>query len=471
MTQSLKQLIVEYQANAQPVIIALNHIENKIKSTSASIQSIGSSFRSLGVELAATFSIPLGILAKKAISASADFESLRMKMDVLAGSTEKGAELFERLVNLDVYTPFELSELTQATNIMMGFGQSSDDAYQNLLLLGDIAAVVGADFNRLAITFGQASAEGKLYTKDIREFINNSIPIVGMLADELGVAQGKIFDLAEEGKITFPILIRTLQRATTSGGMFEGGMKKLARTSKGVWSTFKGVVNIALAEFGNELQKTFGLTEKLEKFGNWISKMTENFKKLYPETKRNIFLFLGALTIIPPLLIILGTFIKIIGILKAGLIAIIAPLRWIISGLSLFLSVLRGVMLVFATNPLTAFIAATIAIIYYWREIVDLFKKAVDFFSKISISDIFEKAKNFIFGLNSNLGTTSGENSIENSLINNRQANNNSRINNNNLIVNIPSTVSSSDANNIKEAIKKALQEQNRQSYMELGTL
>ena len=40
---------------------------------------------------------------------------------------------------------------------------------------------------------------------------------------------------------------------------------------------------------------------------------------------------------------------------------------------------------------------------------------------------------------------------------------------NNSLVVNIPASVSSSDAMNIKDAVKRALSEQNRQSYMEMG--
>jgi hypothetical protein len=139
---ALKELIVSYQANAQPVIEALGKIDQRIKQTSNTINSFGSSMRNLGVELGAAFSIPLGILAKKALSASADFESLKMQMEVLTGSAEKGSMLFEKLVKFAAETPFELNELAKATNILMGFGQSSDEAYSNLSLLGDVGAVV-----------------------------------------------------------------------------------------------------------------------------------------------------------------------------------------------------------------------------------------------------------------------------------------------------------------------------------------
>ena len=46
---------------------------------------------------------------------------------------------------------------------------------------------------------------------------------------------------------------------------------------------------------------------------------------------------------------------------------------------------------------------------------------------------------------------------------------NNQKTINNNLTVNIPHGMSGSDTTGIKNAIKQALQEENRQSYIELG--
>jgi tape measure domain-containing protein len=484
MATSLKELIVSYQANAQPVIEALNRIDQKIKTTSNQIQSFGTSMRNLGVELGAVFTVPFGMLAKKALSASADFESLKMQMEVLTGSAEKGSALFEKLVKFAAETPFELNQLASATNILMGFGQSSDEAYSNLGLLGDVAAVVNSDFNRLAITFGQASAEGKLFTKDIRELINNNIPVIGLLADELGVAENKVLDFAEQGKITFAVLTRALEKATSKGGMFEGGMAKLAKTSRGVWSTFRDQVNIALATFGDELQKTFNLTEKLKQFGEWIGRLTENFKKLYPETKKNIFLFLGALTILPPILIFLGTMIKIIGFLTRAFSGLLIPIRLLAS-------------------PITSLIGLLIILYSYWedfRTVVDFLAKSLfDAFTNKPIRDFIDDLKTIYDWIIRILGTgiskflktskifldifvnkidkqiASSESSlapIQNSMIrpeNQTISNSTNKNINNSLIVNIPASVSSSDAMNIKDVVKRALQEQNRQSYMEMG--
>jgi tape measure domain-containing protein len=467
MATSLKELIVTYQANAKPVLDALNQIDAKIRQTSKSIKSVGDSFVNVGKDITMSMSAPLGLLSVKALQASADFETLKMKMEVLTGSAEKGSEIFEKLVKFAAETPFELNELANATNTLMGFGETADDAFSHIGLLGDVAAVVGADFSRLAVTFGSASAEGKLMTKDLRELINNGIPIIKLLSESMGVAQGKIFDLAEQGKISFPVLIKTLEKATGKGGMFEGGMAKLSRTSKGVYSTFKDNVNIALAKFGDEMQLAFGLTGKLEAFGAWIGRLADNFQRLEPSTRKNILLIIGFVAVLGPLLIIIGTLIRLIGLATLAFNFIIAPIRLLITLLPALLGILRGIMLVFAANPLTAFIAATIAIVYYWKEIVELFKQAADWVSKISVSGMWDKVKDFSGKITSKI--TGGANDAVSAVTTDSSIANNQKTVNNNLTVNIPPGTSSSDSASIKNAIFAALSEQNRQSYIEVG--
>lgn len=467
MATSLKELIVTYQANAKPVLDALNQIDAKIRQTSRNLKSVGDSFVNVGKDISLSLSAPLGLLSAKALQASADFETLKMQMEVLTGSAEEGERVFNRLVKLGAETPFELSQLAKASNTLVGFGQTADEAYNHLILLGNIAAVAGSDFDRLAVTFGQASSEGKLYTKDIRELINNGIPAVKLLAEQLNVPKGKIFDLAEQGKISFDILVKAFERATSKGGMFENGMVKLSRTSKGVYSTFKDNVNIALAKFGDEMQLAFNLTGKLEAFGNWIGRLANNFQRLEPSTRKNILLILGLVAVIGPLLIVIGTLIRLIGLATLAFNFIIGPIKFLITLLPTLFGILRGIMLIFAANPLTAFIAATIAIVYYWKEIVELFKQAADWISKISISGMWDKIKDFSGKITSQI--TGGANDAMSSITTNNPIANNQKTINNNLTVNIPPGTSASDSSSIKNAIFAALAEQNRQSYIEVG--
>jgi tape measure domain-containing protein len=349
----------------------------------------------------------------------------------------------------------------------MGFGETADDADKHLRLIGDIAAVAGGDFQAITVAFGQVSAAGRMMGQDLLQLVNNGVPALDMLAKSMGVPKTQIKDLVSQGKVTFPVLVRAFEQATSKGGMFENGMIKLSRTSKGVYSTFKDNVNIALAKFGDEMQLAFGLTGKLEAFGAWIGRLADNFQRLEPSTRKNILLIIGFVAVLGPLLIIIGTLIRLIGLATLAFNFIIAPIRLLITLLPALLGILRGIMLVFAANPLTAFIAATIAIVYYWKEIVELFKQAADWVSKISVSGMWDKVKDFSGKITSKI--TGGANDAVSAVTTDSSIANNQKTVNNNLTVNIPPGTSSSDSASIKNAIFAALSEQNRQSYIEVG--
>lgn len=467
MATGLKELIVTYQANTKPVMDALNQMDAKIKATTQSLKKTSDAFLSAGRDLSFALTAPIALLSVKSLQASANFETLRMQMEVLTGSAAEGERVFNRLVKFAAETPFELAELAKATNTLMGFGETADEAYDHLRLIGDIAAVSGGDFQGVAVAFGQASAAGRLMGQDLLQLVNNGVPVIKLLADEMGVPKDKIKDLVSEGKVSFPILVRAFERATQKGGMFENGMDKLSKTSKGVWSTFKDNVNIALAKFGDEMQKSFNLTSKLEKFGAWIGRLADNFSRLYPETKKNIFIFLALAAVLGPLLILVGTLIRLISLALIGFNALLVPIRLLIGIIPTLIGVLRAFMLVFAANPLTAFVAATIAIVYYWKEIVDLFKQAWEWITKFSVADIWGKVKDFTANIAGDLGI--GAKEAVSSTSNNNSSLTNQKTVNNNLTVNIPAGMTAGDSMSIKNAIKDALSEENRQSYMEVA--
>jgi tape measure domain-containing protein len=188
----------------------------------------------------------------------------------------------------------------------MGFGLTTDKAFDSLSMLGDVAGIVGGDLQSIAIAFGQAAAEGRVMTRDILQFINNGVPILQVLSKEMGVAEGEIMDMASEGKITFELLDRAFRNATSEGGKFEGGMETLSGTLNGLFSTLKDNVNIALAELGQEIADALNLQEGIPALSREIGLAVENFKNLSDQTKKFILALTGFSTVAGPIIIFLG---------------------------------------------------------------------------------------------------------------------------------------------------------------------
>jgi tape measure domain-containing protein len=304
-----QKLHVDIIGDASSLNKSLGRAEGRLKKFSGSLTKTG---RALTTRL----TLPLAAVGTMAVKQAANFEKLQTTLNVLTGSAEDGAKAFERLVQFSAKTPFQLGDLVKVNNTLMGFGLTTNEAFDSLSMLGDVAGIVGGDLQSIAIAFGQAAAEGRVMTRDLRQFINNGVPILQVLSEEMGVAEGAIMDMASEGKITFELLDRAFKNATSEGGKFEGGMETLSGTLNGLFSTLKDNVNIALAELGQEIADALNLQEGIPALSREIGLAVQNFKNLSNETKKFILALTGFSTVAGPIIIFLGAVLG--GLQKIG---------------------------------------------------------------------------------------------------------------------------------------------------------
>jgi len=324
------KLRVVVSADTKSFVTGLNAASTKLKS-------FGNKAKDIGKSLSMSLTLPISAAGGMAIKSASDFEKLQTQLNVLTGSAEKGAEVFKKLVEFSAQTPFQLDELAKANNMLIGFGMSADDAFDSLKVLGDVAAVSGGDLNGIALAFGQASATGQLFAQDINQLINNGVPVIKLLAAELGVAESQVKKLASEGKIGFEDLRKAMVTATSEGGMFENGMQKLSKTFAGQFSTLKDNLNIAMAEFGKiMLPIALELTKRL-------TSLAKTFSSLDKELKVVILASGLLVAALPPLIAAFGQLSIVIG-------AVISPIGLIVAAFSTV--TLASVELLHRINPM-----------------------------------------------------------------------------------------------------------------------
>ena len=279
---------------------------NSLNKANKQMVNFGRSMTKVGKSLSIGLSVPLAAAGVKALSSAAKFEKLQTQLNVLTGSADKGAESFKKLVEFSAGTPFQLDQLVEANNTLMGFGVSAEDAFKHLQSIGDIAAVSGGDLKNISVAFGQVAASGRLMGQDLLQLINNGVPIIDMLSSSMGVAKSEIKDMVSEGAVTFPVLVKAFEDSTSQGGKFAGGMQQLSGTLGGVFSTLKDNVNIAFAEIGKSIVESTDLVEVSKKLITRIQELTEKFKALSPETKKTLTIIAGIAAAIGPALILIG---------------------------------------------------------------------------------------------------------------------------------------------------------------------
>lgn len=299
----------------------------QMASAQKSVKKTGQALNRAGRRMTTFISAPLAGVGILAIKTAADFQTLRQSMDILNGSAKEGARNFERLVQFSAKTPFQLQDLAKAQNMLQGFGLSADQAFESLSMIGDIAAVSGGSIEGIGIAFGQAAAEGRLMTRDIRQLINQGVPAIKLLASSMGVAQSAVLELASQGEISFADLQKAFRQATSAGGMFAEGMKKQSKTIAGLFSTLKDNVSILLSDLGNILVERFHLDEK-------IINLTNAVRNLTPQAKQMIVIIGSLATVIGPVVLALGALSAAIGAISLPVIAVVATLGALAAGIN-----------------------------------------------------------------------------------------------------------------------------------------
>jgi tape measure domain-containing protein len=312
MAKKQGELNVKIKLSIDSFVKKLNRLDRKVNQFSQDLEKTGKF-------LTTRFSIPLAAAGVVALKTSAKFERLRVTMDVLTGSAEQGAKSYNELVEVSSKTPFRLEQLSKGFNILLGFGLAADDAMNATRRLGDMVALTGGNLNNVAIAFGQARAEGKVMTRDLRQLINQQIPIIELLEKELGKTSAEIFEMAETSRLGYDVVARAINNATNEGGKFYRGTERLADTLDGVWSTFRDNVDLAAKTFGDSIEKALGVKEVLKTMGGVLRVLANRFKSLDDSTKSWV-VRLGVVAIAAgPLLLVLGQIPKLITAITAGM--------------------------------------------------------------------------------------------------------------------------------------------------------
>lgn len=218
----------------------------------ANTSGLSRSFKTLGGIIAG---LGFGVAAAgaKALDAAADFESLATGFRVLVGDVDKANTALAELQKFAAVTPFETEEILKSAKALVGFGIGVEDATQNIKDLAAAAAAGGGDLQKIAVNFAQISAAGKATARDLREFVNQGIPVFDLLADSLGKSVLEIQEMQSQGRITGDILADAFAKAAGPAGKFGQALIEQSKTFNGLVSTIKSQFQIVMINLGQKI--------------------------------------------------------------------------------------------------------------------------------------------------------------------------------------------------------------------------
>jgi len=210
------------------------------------------------------------------INIGSEAQNLRTNLDVLTGSTQKGQEMYKKLVDFAAKTPFETTELVSATQQMLSFGITTDKVMPYLKSIGDVSMGNKDKLAGLTYAFSQVQSTGRLMGQDLLQMINNGFNPLEEISRKTGKSMATLKDEMSQGKISAQDVADAFQSATEKGGRFYGGMEKGSQTLSGRMSTLKDNAKTAI-------RAVLGIDEEGNvKAGGLFDRLSKGMEKLFP---------------------------------------------------------------------------------------------------------------------------------------------------------------------------------------------
>ncbi|MDE6080119.1 MAG: tape measure protein [Duncaniella sp.] len=230
------------------------------------IQGVGRTIASLGLAWS------MQDFARKVATVRGEFQQLEVAMETMLGSAAKAQTLMSQMVQTAATTPFGLQEVANGAKQLLAYGLGAEKVNDTLIRLGDIAAGLSLPLGDLVYLYGTTMAQGRLYTQDLNQFTGRGIPMLRELAAQFGVAENKVKDLVEAGKVGFPEVQKVIENLTNEGGTFGGLMEKQSHTITGQISNIEDAFDMMFNEIG---EKSEGVINDALEATSWL---VENYK-------------------------------------------------------------------------------------------------------------------------------------------------------------------------------------------------
>lgn len=194
-------------------------------------------------------------------------EKLQTDLGTLLGDDTKGAAFAERIRNYAGATPYSQNDLSGLAKGLVQYGASMEETEKYMKQVGDIAMGSSQSMQGLGLVLGQVRSQGKLTGQDLMQFVNAGFNPLSVISEATGKSMADLRDMMGKGAISFEMVAKAMEIATSEGGKFYKGAERGSKTLGGMISTLKDNFNQAMAKaWENNMGKVKGVFDKLIAF-------------------------------------------------------------------------------------------------------------------------------------------------------------------------------------------------------------
>ena len=221
----------------------------------------------------------LKALGSEIIRVRGEFQAADTAIQTLLGSKEKADALMVQVREYAKISPLEFSDVTAATQMMLGFNIEAERVPRYLQAIGDVSMGNTQKFNSLTLAFSQMSAAGKLMGQDLNQMINAGFNPLQMIAEKTGKSIATLKDEMSKGAISAEMVQQAFIDATSAGGRFYNMSENASKEINGQLSMMQDALDSVFNELGQKsegvimdgIQMTTSLIENYETVGKLLA--------------------------------------------------------------------------------------------------------------------------------------------------------------------------------------------------------
>jgi len=271
-----------FSAQLRAFARAIDEGERGVKSlgnsTRAAQTQSGDLLKTLGGYISVT-AITAGVvgLGKEIVRLGMNMEQTRIAFTTLTGSSAEAQRHLEELRAFAAKTPFQFTDLTEASKRLMAYGFTASEIIPILRDVGDATAALGTGsfgIDRITRALGQMQTRGKIASQEMLQLTEAGIPAWRLLAESMGVTTAEVQKMVEKGLIPAEQGIQAILAGMRED--FGGLMAQQAQTAGGALSNLVDALEATGTKLGEDLnpalRDTFvALTELTQGLDTFIS--------------------------------------------------------------------------------------------------------------------------------------------------------------------------------------------------------
>lgn len=221
----------------------------------------------------------LKALGSEIIRVRGEFQAANTAIQTLLGNKERADALMAQVREYAKVSPLEFSDVTTATQMMLGFNIEAEKVPRFLSAIGDVSMGNTQKFNSLTLAFSQMSAAGKLMGQDLNQMINAGFNPLQTMSEKTGKSIATLKDEMSKGAVSAEMVQQAFIDATSAGGRFYNMSENASKEINGQLSMMYDALDSVFNDLGQKsggvimsgIQATTSLVENYETVGKVLA--------------------------------------------------------------------------------------------------------------------------------------------------------------------------------------------------------